>query len=166
MTIEEATEKYYLYNDYKGEKVMTNANRTKQPVVLSFNEVKGILDLIRAPLTRIALALIYCCRLRLSEVVELRVKDVDRKLKRLFIRGSKGQVDRVVILSEHALKILDELPRTQLPSMWLFPCREGHVSVKALHAAFKVALQNSGNPKKASISSLRHSSDLPVIPPK
>ena len=134
---------------------MGKAKRMKQPVVLSVNEVKIIFDLIRVSLAKMALALIYCCRLRLNEVVAIRADDVDRSRRLLLIRGSKGQIDRKIPLSELALWILD-IPRT--PSVWLFPSREGHISVRALQSAFRSALLQSGIPKKASISSLLLSS--------
>jgi integrase/recombinase XerD len=127
-------------------------------LVLSVTEVLSILALIRAPMCKIALSLIYCCHLRVDEVATLRVEDVNRNSNILLIRGRKGHTPRQITLSEQALKVLDDLQPPPQPSVWLFPSKESHISVKTLHAAFQGALFQSGIQKKVFVISLLHSS--------
>ncbi len=67
------------------------------PVVLSQNEVAAILDRMSGP-AGLAASLIYACGLRLMEVLQLRVKDIDFDLKEIVVRRGKGQKDRRTML--------------------------------------------------------------------
>ena len=67
------------------------------PVVLSPNEVAAILDRMSGP-AALAASLIYACGLRLMEVLQLRVKDIDFDLKEIVVRRGKGQKDRRTML--------------------------------------------------------------------
>ena len=68
------------------------------PVVLSRAQVIALLSGIRLRRYRTPLKLIYCCGLRLSECLALTIHDIAGAEHKLFIRGGKGQRDRVVPL--------------------------------------------------------------------
>ena len=64
--------------------------------------------------------LIYSAGLRVSEVVRLKIKDIDGDRKMLWVRGGKGAKDRYTILSEIALETLCNYYKAYRPKEWLF----------------------------------------------
>jgi integrase len=75
------------------------------PVVLDKNEVKMIISNVNG-IYQLMLKLMYGCGLRMSELLNLRVKDIDFSYNKVYIWDSKSQKDRTVPLP---LKIKDEL---------------------------------------------------------
>ena len=67
------------------------------PVVLSPNEVAKILRSMRG-VTALAGALLYACGLRLTEALQLRIKDIDFDRKEIVVRRGKGKKDRRTML--------------------------------------------------------------------
>ncbi len=92
----------FFYKDVCGwEEVCLNVKmrkkRPRMPVVLSRAEVNEVLDLLE-PLYRLPAKVQYGSGVRLSELVRLRVKDVDLDRGLLTVRGGKGDRDRVTML--------------------------------------------------------------------
>ena len=69
------------------------------PVILSFREIMGILDKLDARY-RLMAEVQYGSGLRLRELAQLRIKDVDLDRRQITIRGGKGDLDRVTVLPE------------------------------------------------------------------
>jgi len=137
----------------------------KLPVVLSGDEVRTILALIRKPVARMALTTIYSCGLRVSEAARLRVEDVDGERNLLWVRNGKGSKDRSVPLSEPTLASLREFWLKTRAKEWFFPGREGeHINIATLQRAFKAALLESGIAKNASVHNLRHYAESRIMP--
>ncbi len=95
----------FLYREVlKQELVEVNALRAKRPPSLRYcptqPEVHQLLaqvnDLYGYP-TRLMTHLLYACGLRVSEPLNLRIKDVDLKLSRLYLYHAKGNKGRVVL---------------------------------------------------------------------
>ena len=138
------------------------------PVVLSRDEVRSLLGLVRLPVYRVCLITIYACGLRLLEGARLQVTDVDSARGLLHIRG-KGQYDRYVPLPTPTLALLRAHWRTHRSPDWLFPAHarqgrvyrpvpsKGPISDSSLQSAFRRALLQSGIAKKAHVHTLRHS---------
>ena len=130
----------------------------KLPVVLSINEVRTIISLIRKPVVKMALTIIYSGGLRVSEAASLKVADIDGERRLLWVRDSKGGKDRCVPLSEPTLTQLRAFWRNTRAKEWLFPGRDGEqINIAILQSAFKTALLESRISKKASVHTLRHS---------
>jgi len=130
----------------------------KLPVVLSREEVRALLKLLKHPVVRMALTVMYACGLRISEAARLKAKDIDADRKQLWVRFGKGGKDRAVPLPDHVRGLL----RTHYKShgndgQWLFPEKQGHVSTDTLQHAFKLALHEAGITKDATPHTLRHS---------
>lgn len=139
----------------------------KLPVILSVEEVRSLLPCIRLPRYRVCLSTIYSCGLRLQEGTHLQVADIDRSRMVIHIRHGKGAKDRYVPLPERTLILLREFWKTHQNPVWLFPspgrggigmatAREP-LSKSSVQSAFKSALKKSGNNKRASVHTLRHS---------
>ncbi|PRY85342.1 site-specific tyrosine recombinase/integron integrase [Mongoliibacter ruber] len=129
------------------------------PNVLSKEEVKIILDSHQNLKHRAMLSLIYSCGLRRSELLNLKITDVDSKRRFLIIRQSKGKKDRLVPLSPKILELLRSYFKIFKPSVYLF---EGHRSIgkyseKSLESVLKQALVKSGIKKPVTLHWLRHS---------
>ena len=133
--------------------------RTKLPVVLSPDEVKHILSLVKTPTVRMALTVIYACGLRLSEGLALKVQDIDSSRMLLWVRNGKGGKDRCVPLPERLLELLREYWKLHRPRLYLFPNQKKREPLCAttLQKTFKIVLLQSGIRKEASIHTLRHS---------
>jgi len=131
----------------------------KLPVVLSPEEVHNVLALVRKPMLRAVLTVIYCCGLRLNEAVTLKLDDIDSKRMLVRVHG-KGGKDRYVPLPDATLKFLHSYWLLFQPKTWLFPSQrktDRPICHSAVQRAFKDALRTSGIHKKASVHSLRHS---------
>jgi site-specific recombinase XerD len=133
--------------------------RVKRPVVLSTTEVKELLDLVRHPLCRMALTVIYSCGLRISEGVQLKVADIDGQRMLVRIENGKGGRDRYVPLPERTRELLRGYYASFRPKTWLFPAKsgDGHYCVTNLQKAFRAVVRQSGIGKHASVHTLRHS---------
>ena len=134
------------------------------PVVLSRQEVRSILQRVRAPVYRVCLGTIYSCGLRVSEGAHLRCEDVDSQRMFLRVRG-KGNKVRQVPLPEATLQSLRELWKMHRSEPWLCPARlqphsrreEGPVAICNVQNAFAAARLVSGVNKAAHVHTLRHS---------
>ena len=129
------------------------------PVVLSIEEVRHIVSLIRNEVYRTALQLIYSLGLRLNEGVHLTRADVDLERRQVRVRNGKGAKDRYVPLPEATRVLLCEFLKQTPAQPWLFPGRITGRTIDAsnLQRAFRAAVRESGIAKHASVHTLRHS---------
>ena len=139
----------------------------KLPTILSTEEVRKILSLIRLPRYRVCLTTIYSCVRRLQEGTHVQVADIDSARMVLHVRHGKGGKDRYVPLPQRTLETLREYWKTHRNPVWLFPSEgKDHVdlakSTEPVHKssvqdAFRAAVKQSGIHKRASVHTLRHS---------
>lgn len=131
----------------------------KLPVVLSAEEVVRFLEAVPSLKARTALTTAYAAGLRVSEVVGLRVGDVDSSRMVIRVEQGKGGKDRYVMLSAQLLAILRSYWRLARPGHWLFPGREASkpIDVQVLHAACRSACAAAGLDKRVTVHTLRHS---------
>jgi len=94
---------------------------SKLPVILSKAEVKALLEAPKNLGHRAILATLYGAGLRVSEVTNLKVCDVDRERRVIWVRGGKGRKDRQVMLAEPLRELLAAYWRWKRPAEWLFP---------------------------------------------
>lgn len=135
----------------------------KLPIVLSADEVARLIDCAPGPglKYKAAFSVAYGAGLRASEVVSLKVTDIDSDRERMLIRveQGKGRKDRYVTLSPHLLDLLRAWWCQVRPKVWLFPGRDpiDHVTTRQLNRAFHAAADMAGIDKKVSLHNLRHS---------
>lgn len=148
---------FEVLHEFKSKKAKT------LPVVLSTEEVKLILKSTKYQAYRTYFTLIYNCGLRLSEALNLRVTDIDKKLMQIFIRAGKGKKDRYVPLPASTLKLLKEFWLTHRNETWLFPAtkkqkdRSGTMSRDAVQVAFyRIVRETKIKKSPISIHTLRH----------
>jgi len=128
------------------------------PAVLSEEEVISILRQIINLKHKCIIYLIYSGGLRLSEVVHLKISDIDSHRKVITINGAKGKKDRISLLSDAVLALLREYYKQYKPKEWLFEGQKGgKYSPKSVQKIFQAACIKSGIKKHATIHTLRHS---------
>jgi len=135
------------------------------PVVLSPEEVVSLLANAPSLKYRATLSVAYGAGLRASEVVSLRVTDVDSKRMLLRVEQGKGRKDRNALLGPSLLALLrhwwhEANARGQmLPGGWLFPGQNpvNPLSTRQLNRAVHAAADNAGIDRPVSMHSLRHS---------
>lgn len=129
------------------------------PELLTQSEVRTILGSLTNPKHRMLLALCYGCGLRVSELVQLRVSDIDGERSLLRITQGKGAKDRLVLLAPTLLKQLRHYWQAERPQRWLFPNEhqwEQHISISTAQRVFLRAKDRAGVRKIGGIHSLRH----------
>jgi integrase/recombinase XerD len=109
--------KYYRVNRPKKEKYL--------PTVLTREEVERIFSLTKNQKHRCILMTIYSGGLRRSELLNLRVEDIDSKRMLIKICGSKGNKDRFTLLSDRLVIELREYYKVYQPKLWLFEGQKG-----------------------------------------
>jgi integrase/recombinase XerD len=129
------------------------------PTVLATDEVQRLLAAIPRRRCHLALTLAYGAGLRLSEVLRLRVGDVDLERRCLYVRATKGDRDRCVPLANALLGALRTPLAGTEPSDFLFPGPDSSrpLGRGVLQRAFRAALARAGIRKEVTIRTLRHS---------
>src|SRR5246127_4374501 len=135
------------------------------PTVLSVEEVRLLLQAASAPKYKAAFATAYGAGLRVSEVVALKVGDIDSERMLLRVERGKGGKDRHAMLSPQLLELLRAWWREGrrrsllLPGGWLFPGRNPvePLSARQLCRVVRAAAQAAGITKHVSPHTLRHS---------
>ena len=129
------------------------------PNVLSKEEVKLILEAHGNIKHKAMLSLIYSCGLRRSELLNLKLNDIDSKRGLVIIRKGKGRKDRIAPLSEKVLNMLREYFKAYQPKEWLFEGQSGvgQYDERSLANVLKQALEKSKIDKPVSLHWLRHS---------
>ncbi len=130
----------------------------KLPVVLSRDEIKKILSNIVNIKHYLIVVLAYSAGLRVSEVVDLRVADINYHEATVFIRQAKGRKDRISLLSKEIVKDLSLYTFERDPVDFLFESnRGGKLTTRTVQKVFTNMLKKSAIKKKATFHSLRHS---------
>lgn len=131
----------------------------KLPLVLSVDEVSRIINAAANTKHKIILMLTYSSGLRVGELVNLKITDINRSLMRISVKQAKGHKDRYAILSSVCLKHLEEYWRMYQPVDWLFQGKKKDMplSIRAVQHAWEIAKKNAGITKPGGIHTLRHS---------
>lgn len=130
----------------------------RAPHVLSPPEVRRLLRAVEHIKYRTALSLVYASGLRVSEVVQLRLRDIESQRMVIHVRNGKGGKPRYTMLSKHLLDQLRDYWRHQRPTSWLFPDRSGDrpISVRSIQRACRQAALDASLDKPVTVHTLRH----------
>ena len=128
------------------------------PRILSREDILHILSAVQNLSHRTMIAMLYGSGLRVSEVVDLRVRDVDLNAMTLMVRLGKGKKDRITLLSSSLKDDLLYLMGDRSPREYLFKTITGRkYSVRTIQIVFEKACLKSGLEGKATCHTLRHS---------
>jgi integrase/recombinase XerD len=90
------------------------------PSVLSREEIKAILNSIANLKHKAIISTIYGCGLRIGELINLRIKDIDSRRMVIYIRQAKGKKDRTIPLTPKLLDLLRIYWKEYKPKLYLF----------------------------------------------
>jgi len=130
----------------------------KRPGVLSRQEVERLIETPRNVKHRALLGMTYGSGLRVSEVVRVKLADIDRGRMMLRVEQGKGHRDRYTVLSSRALKLLEDLWRRERPETFFFTGRDRirPICDGTAQAVYYEALRRSGVRRVGGIHVLRH----------
>ena len=129
------------------------------PELLTHGEVARIIAACHNPKHRMLLETCYGCGLRVSELVSLRVGDIDGERKLLRIEQGKGAKDRQVIIAPSLYEQLRRYWQLLRPKDWLFPNErhwDQHLSITTAQRIYNRAKGEAGIDKHGGIHSLCH----------
>jgi len=130
----------------------------KLPKVLSKNEVKKILTSSNNLKHHCILLLIYSAGLRRSELINLKVSDINSERMIVNIVNAKGKKDRISLFSENTLKLLREYYKKYKPANYLFEgMKGGKYSPTSVAKILKKTALKAGLQKNVTPHMLRHS---------
>lgn len=126
----------------------------KLPQVIDSNYIKYQLSKIDNIKHRAILTLTYSVGLRVSEITNLKIEDIDSKRMLIHIKNAKGRKDRIVPLSQNVLELLREYWKEHKPTDYLFNGQNGgQYSIQSCQKLYKKYIDEN-----SSIHTLRHSS--------
>ena len=128
------------------------------PEILSAQELQRLFD-IENPKHRVILMTTYATGLRVSEVVRLKVTDIDSNRMMIRVEEGKGEKDRYTILSQRLLQELRTYWQIHRPQLWLFPGQQhsDSISIRTTQQVFTQAKTRAAIRKPGGIHLLRHS---------
>ena len=129
----------------------------KLPIVLTKRELIAFFKELNSLKSLVIFKTIYSSGLRLSELINLKISDLDSEMMLINIRGGKGMKDRISILSEDLLILLRKYFKQYNPKIWLFESTESkQFTARAIQKMFHQAFERTGISKHATVHTLRH----------
>lgn len=154
--------KFFYEQVLHNEKLFFEIPRPKkpllQPKVLSLQEITKLFSVIDNQKHLLMLQLCYGMGLRVSEVVQLKINDIDSQRMQVFIERAKGKKDRYVTLPDSILDLLRNYYISYKPKIYLFEGQYGgKYSIRSVQSVFKQAMDKAKIRKEIGIHGLRHS---------
>lgn len=130
----------------------------KLPVVLSRAEIEKIIESIENRKHKLLISLSYGAGLRVSEAVNLRIRDINLNELTVHLKNAKGNKDRITVFPEKLKADLSELMALQHGNEYVFESeRGGKLTERTAQLVFEKALKRARIEKDATFHSLRHS---------
>jgi len=152
----------FFYKEILHDSISKNfkfAKRNKKlPIVLTKSEIFEILENIKSPKYYLAIALAYASGLRISEIQNLKVKDLNLNELSIHLKNAKGKKDRITIFPEKLKNDFKNLIAGKNKNKYVFHANHGgKLTTRSFQAVFKKSLKQTKINKDASFHSLRHS---------
>lgn len=132
---------------------------SRLPEMLAREEILALFDAAPLPKHRLLLMTAYAAGLRVSELVHLKITDIDPNRMTIRVEQGKGAKDRYTVLSEQLLAELRQYWKRERPAPWLFPATrnpQAPMHAKTAQKVFYHCKQRAGITKRCGIHSLRH----------
>ena len=154
--------KCYYEHVLKKDRTFYNIQRpnkeSKLPNVLSKLDIEKLLNSPNNLKHQTMLSTIYSAGLRISELLNLRIEDIDSKQGHIFVKAAKGKKDRYTVLSPILLKLLRKYYLQYKPSYWLFEGQEGgKYSASSVQKVLRKAVKATNVSAWTTPHTLRHS---------
>lgn len=154
--------KFFYESVLKREKENYDLPRAQKPqqlpTVFAESEILRIIKATDNLKHKTILCLAYAGGLRISEIANLKINDVDSKRMLITLRQAKGKKDRQVMLAEKLLVMLRSYFKEYKPKIYLFEGYGGEqYSVRSISKVMQQCKEKAGVNKKGNIHALRHS---------
>ena len=153
----------YFFKEYLKKNIVDNIKTPKKvkslPKVLSKQEIKALFKATRFGRNRLMLQFMYGSGTRVSEVVKLKIEDINLKERTAMICGGKGAKDRLIILSKEWIKDLKKyLKKKKIQSEFVFSKKNGkNLSTDTIQRIVRESAEKAGIHKHVTPHCLRHS---------
>ena len=153
--------KYFYRNVCKSNKnidIQFAKTPSKLPIILTRAEIEKIISQLINQKHKLMVALAYGCGLRVSEVVNLKIKDIDLDEFTVHLKGAKGDKDRITIFPEKLKNDIINMIAGKTRNEYLFVSQlGGKLTERTAQKVFEKALRAADINKDATFHSLRHS---------
>lgn len=140
------------------EKIHMPKKDKKLPIVLNIQEVLSILQATKNLKHRVIIAILYSAGLRISELINLELKDFDFKRKQLYIKNSKGRKDRYASIAESTFPLIKNYYNSYKPKVYFIENpKGGKYSPESIRSFLKRNVKLAGITKNVTPHTLRHS---------
>jgi len=153
----------YAYSGILKEDITRGIKRPKReirtPTVLTKEEVKRLIETIDTKKSKLMVSLMYACGMRVSEIVNLKIKDLDFEDKVGHIRQAKGKKDRIFNIPKFlSFKLKKQSEKQESENQeYLFTGPKGRLSSRNLQKIVKSAAKKAEIKKDVHCHTLRHS---------
>jgi site-specific recombinase XerD len=155
--------KFYFEQVLGKEKFFWEIPRPKKPFqlpkLLNEEEIENLFKVINNKKHKAMLFTVYSAGLRVSEIINIKLKDIDSGRMQILIERAKGKKDRYVNLSPVLLDVLRSYVKSYKPKFYLFESEATGLAYPArtIQQIFSNAKHKAGIKKDVGIHSLRHS---------
>ena len=133
-------------------------NKKRLPTVLSKQEINKMLEMTKNPKHNCIISMLYGCGLRVSELVSIKMLDIDLDRKMVRVYRGKGDKDRYVMLPEKLFSILSAQDKAKNKNDYLFTNgKNGKLTTRSIDKIVKKSAELVGISKNVSPHTLRHS---------
>ena len=155
-----ALKRYYEYvhdREFEDFDLPRPKKRQRLPNVISREDIQKMLDITRNVKHKTLISILYGCGLRLSEVISLKMEDIDFNMKVMYVTG-KGDKQRMIPIGSNLVKQIKTYQKSYLPKVYLF---NGQGALKYSGKSIQSIVQNKalevGIKKKVTPHTFRHS---------
>jgi integrase/recombinase XerD len=129
----------------------------KLPTVLTKDEVRSLIETTKNEKHKLIIKFLYSTGMRVGELVNLKLGDIELDQKMGWVRSGKGGKDRLFMLSEKLVEDLRKSTRGKQKTDYLFEGWEGKLSSRAVQKIVDLAAKRAGVDKNVTPHVLRHS---------
>lgn len=128
------------------------------PTVLSKSEIIQLIRVTKNLKHRAIIAMIYSCGFRISELINLELRDIDINRRQILIKNSKGRKDRYVIVAESFLPLLNNYIHTYMPKVYFVEGQnDQNYSAASVRQFLRKSCKLANIHKRVTPHTLRHS---------
>lgn len=153
----------YAYMNLLKKNITQNIKRPKRerkiPAVLTKEEVRRLIEATSTKKSRLIISLIYACGFRVSELINLKIQDLDFEERIGYVKQAKGKKDRIFNIPRFLMKHLEKQTKKQKENNqeYLFTGPKGKLTDRNIQKIVRVAARKAGINKGVHPHTLRHS---------